>query len=80
MLLINDDKPQVWKGGKQSGTGAYDNRDLSLSGQLKLVKTLSCRKPGMHKRDTRTEPPAKTLHGLIGKGDLRNEDNDLLSF
>ncbi len=77
MLLIDDDKTEMGKWGKQRGAGADHDLTAAIQRPFPLVVALSLRHPGIHDGDTVAEPGVKAHHRLPGEGNLRNEKNCL---
>ena len=80
MFFINNNQSKIRKRRKQSRTGTYHDRDLSLFCLFKLVVFFSCRKSGMQKRYTTSKAFGKPFHGLIRQCNFRNQYNHLFSL
>ena len=77
MFLVNNDKPQIRKGGKKSGPGADHNLDLPLFCPLELIIFFPLGQPGIHKRHPAPKAIGKTQHRLIGQSYLRDQKDHL---
>ena len=80
MFLVNNDQPQIAKGGKKSGTGAYHDLEFPLSCPFELVISLTLGKPGIDNRNLIPKSPVKSSYSLIGKSNFRNQHNSLFSL
>ena len=79
MLLVNDDKPQVFKGSEKGGTRTDDDVNIPCPGPFILVVPFTGRHTGIHHRNPVAKAAVKPHDGLPGKGNLRNQHNHLTS-
>ncbi len=77
VFLINDNKPNTGKRGKQCGAGTNHNINIPVFCPFKLVAAFPGGQSGMQNADTVPKPLIKPAYGLKRKGDFRNEHNAL---
>ena len=77
MLLVQNNDPQFWKGGKQSGAGPYDHIDLTVSGPFALIIFFPGRQIRIHDTDPVPEHSVKAQQCLVCQGNLRYQHDTL---
>ena len=76
LLLVDDNKPQVFHRREHRRTGPHHDGCLSPANPLPLIQPFSQREAAVEQRHFIPEPAAELTDGLAGKGDLRHHDND----
>ena len=80
MLFIYDNQSQPGKRGKQRGARTNHNIDIAASGPLKLIVPFPRRQSGIDNGNPVSEPAVESHDRLVGKRDLGNKDDNLLSL
>ena len=80
MLLVDDDKSEIFNGREDRGASAYDEVCLTVSDPCKRVISLPCRKSRMDEGDPVAVARVEDLKRLRCQRDLGKEHNNALAL